>query len=448
MSKPILRTGFTRRAALQAGAGLLAAPALVERVGAQSAFDWRRFRGERIEVSMTRSPRSENVDRNLREFEEMTGIRVGAESIPEQQHRQKIAIEFASGRASFDAVTISLHVSKRLVGRGKWLTDLRPMLADASLMAPDYNWADLSAGGVRYVTQADGRIDTLPLNIDFWILFWNKELFRQRGLSYPGTMDELVTAAKALTDRGRQQFGFVGRGLRNANVPVWTSWLLGQDQETVDPQGRLLTDTPEAIWAGEMYKTLMRDCAPPGSVGFNWNEAQTSFLQGRVGMWLDGVGFAPPLLDRTRSRVAEHVGFGVVPRGPKAHHSAIFGDGVGVVATSRKQGPAFLYAQWMTGKPMMQKLLASGGGTPPRDSIYQDPAAMRDSPFGKEWFETVLESQRIGRPGLPEIIPVTEFRDTMGIALTNMIGGADVATELRKATEAFRPVLEQSERAG
>ncbi|MGH6912497.1 MAG: sugar ABC transporter substrate-binding protein, partial [Geminicoccales bacterium] len=46
----------------------------------------------------------------------------------------------------------------------------------------------------------------------------------------------------------------------------------------------------------------------------------------------------------------------------------------------------------------------------------------------------------------PVIIPVTEFRDIFGVALTNMIGGADPKTELEKATEQFRPVLEKSER--
>ena len=33
---------------------------------------------------------------------------------------------------------------------------------------------------------------------------------------------------------------------------------------------------------------------------------------------------------------------------------------------------------------------------------------------------------------------MTEFRDVFGIALTNMIGGADVATELRKATDSLQ----------
>ncbi len=41
-------------------------------------------------------------------------------------------------------------------------------------------------------------------------------------------------------------------------------------------------------------------------------------------------------------------------------------------------------------------------------------------------------------------MPVTEFRDTFGVALTNMIGGADPAAELRRATETFKPVLEKS----
>ena len=58
-----------------------------------------------------------------------------------------------------------------------------------------------------------------------------------------------------------------------------------------------------AIAAAEYYKKLNREFAPPGTVGFNWNEAQTSFSQGKIGMWIDGIGFAPPLEDPTKSRI-------------------------------------------------------------------------------------------------------------------------------------------------
>ena len=87
-------------------------------------------------------------------------------------------------------------------------------------------------------------------------------------------------AAKALTDPSKGVYGFVSRGLKNANIPVWTSWLLGQGLETIDASGKLLTDTPEAIWAAEYYRDLNKNYAPPGTIGFNWNECQTSFHAG------------------------------------------------------------------------------------------------------------------------------------------------------------------------
>lgn len=443
-------TMFTRRGALTGGAGMLAVPALVSQVDAQGAFNWRRFAGERIEVSLTANPRSQILIQNQREFEALTGIRVGSESIPEQQHRQKFVIEFSSGRPSFDVVGISLHVNKRQVGRAKWTADLKPMIADASLTAPGFDFPDFGAGAVAYSTQADGRMDTLPEFTDYFILYYNKEIFARAGLQPPKTYDEMYETAKRLTDARAGQFGFVGRGLRNANVVLYTSFLLGtQQRDTVDANTRLITDTPDAIWAGEMYKKLMRETAPPGSAGFNWNEAQTTFAQGRAAMWLDGVGFAAPLEDPARSRVAGKVGYAVVPAGPAHHHCCLFGTGFGISqgSSERKRGAAWYYLQWAMNKQNQLRYLTSGAGAPARTSAFQDEEAIRTSRFGRDFFETLVSSGRIARPGLPEIVPVTEFRDTLGTALTNTIGGADVATELRRATEAFRPILEQSERA-
>ncbi len=88
---------------------------------------------------------------------------------------------------------------------------------------------------------------------------------------------------------------------------------------------------------------------------------------------------------------------------------------------------------------MALNLVNMGGGASPRPSTYKDPTLMKNNPFGQEWLATLLTSLTIARAGLPEIVPVTEFRDVFGIALTNMIGGADPATELKKATETFQP---------
>jgi len=279
------------------------------------------------------------------------------------------------------------------------------------------------------------------------MIFYNKELFAQKGVEYPKSLDELKVAAKALTDPAKGVYGFVSRGLKNANIPVWTSWLLGQGLETIDPSGKLLTDTPEAIWAGEFYRDLNKNFAPPGTIGFNWNECQTTFMQGRAAMWLDGIGFTAPLADPKVSKVVDKVGYGVTPPGPKAHHSATFADGLGISSGSKKKEAAWLYIQWSTNKVNQLRFLKEGGGAPARNSVYSDRETVTSSKFGPQYFDCILESAKIGRPGLPVIVPVQEFRDVFGVALTNTLTGADPATELKKATEAFKPILEASEKA-
>jgi multiple sugar transport system substrate-binding protein len=98
------------------------------------------------------------------------------------------------------------------------------------------------------------------------------------------------------------------------------------------------------------------------------------------------------------------------------------------------------------GKENQLRFLTSGAGVPARSSPFGNEQAIAASTFPREFFNTLNESAKIARAGLPEIVPVTQFRDVIGTALTNTISGADVATELRRATAEFRPVLEQSER--
>ena len=299
---------------------------------------------------------------------------------------------------------------------------------------------------MKVATGEDGKINVLPLNQDLFILFYNKELLAEKGYKAPPkTYDELYTMAKALTDPAKQVYGFVGRGLKNANVVLYDNILLGYDQETVTPDGKkLLTDTPAAIQAGEFYQKLMRDCGPPGNIGFNWNECQTTFMQGRAAMWWDGIGFSAPLLDKTKSRIVEKVGFAPVPAGPKAHNCATFIDGMGIPATAKNKKAAWIFLQWITSKAMANEQLRGGFGTPARLSSYGREDIVKNSAFPKEWFDTTAASLKIARSGLPVIVQVTEFRDTIGTGLTNIVGGADVATELKKATAAFQLVLDKS----
>ncbi len=440
-----------RRRLLQAGLGAAALGAIPGAgqlaAHAQGAFDWKKFKGEKIEVFLVKSPRGDLLTKYHKEFEDLTGIVVGSEMIPEQQQRQKAVIEFNSGNTSFDVIAISYHVQKRLFGKNKWMVDVRPLMADKTLVDPNLDFADFAKGGLNYATQADGRIDSLPLNLDPWVVYYNKELFDAKGIAYPKTFAEMIDAAARLNDPAKGVSGFVARGLKNANVPVWSSFLLGYGGTFIDANGRLTTDTAEAIDAAKMYQTLLAKYGPQGVAGFNWNEAQSLFLQGKTAMWLDGIGFAQPLEDPTKSRIVGKVGYGVMPAGPKQQASALFGDGEGISTFSKKQGPSWFYLQWASNKANQTRVLQAAAGAPVRNSAYAAAQSSADFKAPKQWVECMLTSARIAQPGLPVIAPVTEFRDVFGVALTNMINGADPAAEMKKATAEFQPVLDKSEKA-
>jgi len=445
------KSSMVRRRLLQAGLGT-AALGTVPGAGqlgawAQVPFDWKRYKGESIEIFLVKSPRGDLLTKYHKEFEDLTGITVGSEMIPEQQQRQKAVIEFNSGRTSFDVIQLSYHVQKRQFGKNKWLDDVRPMVGDKSLADPNLDFADFAKGGLNYATQPDGRVDSLPLNLDPWVVYYNKELFDAKNVAYPKTFAEMLEAAARLNDPAKGVAGFVGRGLKNANVPVWTSFLLGYGGNFVDANGRLMTETTEAIEAAKMYQTLEAKYGPQGVAGYNWNEAQSLFLQGKAAMWLDGIGFAAPLEDPTKSRIVGKVGYGVMPAGPKQQVSALFGDGAGISAYSKKKGAAWFYLQWASNKTNQTRILQNAAGAPVRNSAYQLAQASGEIKSPKQWVETMVTSARIAQPGLPVIVPVTEFRDVFGIALTNMINGADPAAELKKATAEFQPVLDKSEKA-
>jgi len=444
-------TDALRRRLLQAGAGAAALGAVpgASLLGAQAqgTFDWKRFKGEKIEVLLVKSPRGDLLSKYHKEFEDMTGIEVGSEMVPEQQQRQKAVIEFNSGNPSFDVIALSYHVQKRQFAKNNWLTDLRPMINDRMMADPNLDFADFAQGGLNYAVESDGRVMSLPLNLDPWVVYYNKELFAAKGVAFPKTFPQMIDAAAKLNDTGKGVSGFVGRGLKNANVPVWTSFLLGYGGGFVDKGGKLMTDSSEAIESAKMYQTLLGKYGPQGVAGYNWNEAQSLFLQGKAAMWLDGIGFAQPLEDPTKSRIVGKVGYGVMPAGPKQQVSALFADGEGISTFSKKKGPAWFYLQWASNKANQTRMLQAAAGAPVRTSAYAAAQASSDFKSPKEWVECMLASAKIAQPGLPIIAAVTEFRDTFGIALTNMINGAAPAAELKRATAEFQPVLDKTEKA-
>jgi multiple sugar transport system substrate-binding protein len=411
---------------------------------AADGFSWQRFKGSKIFIQFTKNPWADTMEKLVPDFEKETGIKIESATLPEIQARQKLTVEFTAGSGGIDVWYTSMHVEKRRFWRSGWYLDLRKYLNDPTMTSPDYDWNDMAAGAKSIATQPDGSISGLPAFVDPWILFYRKDLFAQKGLKPPKTLAEMEEFAQKFHN-GPKFFGFVARGLKNANAPAW-DWVLfsmGGNFQTKD--GKASVNTPEAVKAMDYYAGMLRRFAPPGVVNFNWYECSSAFMQDQVAQYFDGVNFASQFEDKEKSKIAGKVGYSVLPAGPAGHYSPIFGNAVAVSAQSKVPGPAYFFAQWATSKRSAVKELLAGTGSA-RTSVWSDPEVKAKPKMPADWYQAYVDSLKIGRLGLPEIVAVTEYRDIIGVAIQKAIEGAKSADVLAAAQKEFQEVLDKTEK--
>jgi hypothetical protein len=111
---------LTRRAFLAAAvAGATAGPFVFTPARAQS-FNWKRFQGKELYLLLTKHPFIDVLERNIPEFESLSGMKVKWETLPEIQARQKMTVEMTANSGGIDAFFTSLHVEKKRFWKAGW----------------------------------------------------------------------------------------------------------------------------------------------------------------------------------------------------------------------------------------------------------------------------------------------------------------------------------------
>jgi multiple sugar transport system substrate-binding protein len=441
-----LKSGMTRRKVLQLGAAAAAGVAFgpfVQTPARAQTFNWQRFKGKELYFLLYKHPFVDELVMHIPEFESLTGMKVKYEVLPEQQGRQKFAVEMTAGSGGLDGWHASMHVEKRRAWKSGWFQPLNKFLEDKTLTAPDFDWNDFTKGSHQDVTQPDKTISAIPTFVDPFTLFYRKDLFQQKGIPVPKTMAELEEAAKKLHDPPRM-YGFVARGLKNANATPW-AWVIYSFGGEYLKDGKSALSGPAWVKAMDWYAGMLRRFAPPGVVNFNWSECSSAFMQEQAAIYYDGVNFANQFEDPSKSKIAGKVGYAVLPAGPVAHVAPTFTNALAVSAQSRNKEAAYFFVQWATNRQNFKRELLSGVGVA-RMSTWDDPEVQAKPKMPRDWYSAYLGCLKIGRAGLPEIMDVTQYRDIIGVAIQKAIEGAKSADVIAQADKEFQALLDKTEK--
>ena len=146
----------------------------------------------------------------------------------------------------------------------------------------DIGQASFHKGALTTLKSPTGQYYGLPYH--GWIqgIWYRKDWFEEKGLAAPNTWDNILTAAKALTDKDNNQYGIlVGTKQDSFTEQVFTQLALSNNAAEFDAQGNLIFNSPETLETIKFYQQLAQ-YNPPGPQ--NWR-ARDYYLQGKMAMF-------------------------------------------------------------------------------------------------------------------------------------------------------------------
>lgn len=265
-----------------------------------------------------------------------------------------------------DAPCIMTTQASRAQELSQLLAPLDELAENAGLDLSQYNDAMMQGMTV------EGTVRAIPYDAEPMLLYFNKDLFEEKGLALPGTTytrDQFLADAKALTGDGTYgtfvapdpMYPYLPIAFADGNTPV-------DDGELAITDDALVSDFQ---WVMDLVnEEKVASASNPGDTDEN---GRAEFFAGNVGMIIDGPWFYSTIVDGSDFEV----GISVPPSTTGESIGIIQGSGFGIAESCPDKEAAFEKIMKMT-TPEVVGYVGKNRGTVP--SI---PEAMSDWADGK-----------------------------------------------------------------
>lgn len=398
--------------------------------------------GETIRVLCSTHALTNAMQKLTPDFEKETGIKVRFEVYGDEQVSQKLSVEFIAGNSTVDVFMIRPLQDTKVYHRNGWFEDLTPYFKNDA----EYDFEDF-VESARTDLNVGGTQCAIPISIETELLFYRKDWFAEKGIKVPTTFQELEEAARLLTDRENDRFGFVARGSRSPLITMFSSYLFGFGGNWTDAAGNAAIDSPEFKDAARFYGKLLREYGPPGAPNIMWPQALAIFCQGKAAMFTEGSTTYPQLLDPAKSLVADKTGVAVFPAGPKQHKFFyVTCWGLSIAKQSPNKEAAWKFIRYMTDKTRTKIIQGVYANDCARVSINNDPTA--NQAFPPDYAKVMAESPKYGvSRDRPNVTAVQEARDIIGEAVVAAIENKDFDAAVKVAQQRFQTLLDREKNA-
>ena len=378
-----------------------------------------------------------------KDYEQQTGIHINIAEFPYANLFEKELIDLNARTGAYDLIMLDDPWFPKFASLNV-LTDLTPLLQKRGKNGPDDDFvaASIALGREPYQT---GALYALPYVGNSQLFFYRKDLFQKHSLKEPATWDDVLNAAKTISEQetsgapgGGKVYGYVMRAAQgNAAVadfmPIF--WAFGG--EMFDANGQPTVNTPEGI-AALKFMIELGKYSPPGYASFNADEVGAHLLQGTAAMSINWPAWISSFTDASKSKVIGKMEFGQLPAAKNPGRAEIGNWLIAIPRDARNVEAAMDFLLWATAREQM--LLSAQRGNPPtRKSLFTDPALVATFPS----YPAQLRSLESSRPR-PRTPLWNEIENAFGIYLSKANGGELTAEDaMNQANAEIKRIVER-----
>jgi ABC-type glycerol-3-phosphate transport system substrate-binding protein len=365
-------------------------------------IEWQQFDGSEINVGAVQHPWVDAIKPAIPVFEELTGIDVNWNILPENQFRTKRQTDASTGAGQFDVFFMDQVVNQfREEG---WLQPLDPYFDDGSLYDESFYKPDDLFESSRWQAHGGGYSDNwtgLPITVEVQTQFYRKDLYDKHDLEVAETWEQHRQNAKVIHEEESDIVGTAGRGQKGYGMNIYILNTLLRQQG-----GELWTDFPtdsgldtsEVIEAADWYTTLLQDYGPDGAPSQTWSDVLATMQEGRAGHIVADANMFWGDLTSDESSVADSVGIAKVPKpeGGELNPNA-FNWQISTSKNAQNSEQAFLFMLWATSPPTDLWINTESSGVfSVRQSTWENDDYI--SKVGEEYAQISLESLQAAAP--------------------------------------------------
>lgn len=346
------------------------------------------------------TPHQETMDKIAEKFKAETGIDVKYDVMPYLTFREKMMVNLVGEIPEYDFIHFPSSMMGPVYGSGK-LMDLAEL--DQKYNFDKKDWLPPAWEKATF----KGKHLGIPFKECLFVMFYRKDLFKEKGLPPPTTIERYLKAAEAFTNPP-QMYG-IALQAKQAVTTAWCWWdyLYAWGGNVFDKDYRPAFNTREGEESLQFFVDLIvkYKVAVPGSTTYSFDEATSALLTGKVAMAANWNDQYANFNDPKKSKVVGKVGISLMPA--KVAKGATASCWVmGIPKVSKNSDAAYKWMEFVS-SPENAKYMFEGGAYVGRATPYQDPELIKEFPEIK----IVGEALKYGRllPKIPEMIKVSDI---------------------------------------